>query len=442
MTDTRRHALYSNIIPASISGCFTFLISVTDGIIIGRGVSTAALGGVNIAVPFIFMYYALFAVVCAGGGTVAAVSAGKNDSDEAQNVFMHSLLLSILVGIGAAVIGSLFSEQISRLLGADQMYIGYASTYIYWLSAYVLFEAVSTCIQTFLRIDGYQKLITAIHIFGSVLNIVLDIVMVFVYHRGVFGAAFATGVAQLLKCVLFLALFLRKKGGFRFTRFSIKPKLLWEILYRGTPEALLEFGTVFTVASFNQVLLKHVGPIGVDAFAIVSYIASLATEMFFGVTVGLQPLLSVSYGKQDRDDIRYYTKGSIQYAVLLGAALMALCFALRRPLCVLFSAEGETLSYSVRHLWKFCAGMPFTGVASILSVYLYSTERTKQSIVYNVLRSFVVNVLVIRLFPLLFASDYIFFAYPAYQAVLIVIGLGITAIDKDSQRMKSRTDDR
>ena len=125
MADTRRHALYGNIIPASISGCFTFLISVTDGVIIGRGVSTAALGGVNIAVPFIFIYYALFAVVCAGGGTVAAVHMGKGDADGAQNVFMHSLFLSILIGIGIAVIGMLFSEQISRLLGADQTYIEY-----------------------------------------------------------------------------------------------------------------------------------------------------------------------------------------------------------------------------------------------------------------------------------------------------------------------------
>ena len=111
---------------------------------------------------------------------------------------------------------------------------------------------------------------------------------------------------------------------------------------------------------------------------------------------------------------------------------MALCFALRRPLCVLFGAEGETLSYSVRHLWEFCAGMPFTGVVSVLSAYLYSTERTKQSIVYNVLRSFVVNVLVIRLFPLLFAPDYIFFAYPALQLILIVIGACIAAIDATS----------
>ena len=430
MADTRRHALYGNIIPASISGCFTFLISVTDGVIIGRGVSTAALGGVNIAVPFIFIYFALFGIVCAGGGTVAAVHMGKGDADGAQNVFMHSLFLSILIGIGIAVIGMLFSEQISRLLGADQTYIEYSSTYIYWLSVFVIFEAVSTCIQTFLRIDGYQKSITAIHIFGSVLNIVLDIVMVFVYHRGVFGAAFATGISQMTKCLIFLTLFLRKKGSFRFSRFIIESKLFWEILYRGMPGALVQFDVVLTVASFNLVLLKYVGPIGVDSFAIISYIASLASEMFFGVTEGLQPLLAVSCGKQDRDDIRYYTKGSIQYAILLGAALMALCFALRRPLCVLFGAEGETLSYSVRHLWEFCAGMPFTGVVSILSVYMYSTERTKQSIVYNVLRSFVVNVFVIRLFPLLFAADYIFFSFPAYQAVLIVIGWGIVTMDK------------
>ena len=435
MTDTRKRALYSNIIPASISGCFTFLISVTDGIVIGQGISTAALGGVNIAVPFIFIYFALFGIVCAGGGTVAAVRLGKDDPDGAQSAFMHSLLLSILIGIVTAVIGLAFPGQISRLLGADQTYIGYSSTYIYWLSVFVFFEAVSNCIQTFLRIDGYQKSITAIHIFGTVVNIVLDIVMVFVCHKGVFGAAFATGISQLVKCLVFLVLFLGKKGSFRFTRFRIEPKLFWEILYRGTPGALVQFEIVLVVTSFNQVLLKYVGPIGVDSFAIISYIGSLATEMFFGVTDGVQPLLAVSHGKQDRDDIRYYTKGSIQYAILLGAALMALCFALRRPLCVLFGAEGETLSYSVRHLWEFCAGMPFTGVVSILSVYMYSTERTKQSIVYNVLRSFVVNVFVIRLFPLLFAADYIFFSFPAYQAVLIVIGWGIVTMDKTRSRL-------
>ena len=429
MKGTRRRALYGNIIPASISGCFTFLISVTDGVIIGRGVSTAALGGVNIAVPFIFIYFALFSIVSAGGGTVAAVRTGEGDPDGAQNAFMHSLLLSVLIGLGTAVIGLLLPEQISRLLGADQTYIGYASTYIFWLSAFVFFEAVSTCIQTFLRIDGYQKSITAIHIFGTVVNIVLDIVMVFVYHKGVFGAAFATGVSQLLKCILFLALFLWKKGGFRFSRFSIEPKLFWEILYRGTPGALVQFEVVLTVASFNKVLLKYVGPIGVDSFAIISYVASLATEIFFGVAEGLQPLLALSHGKRNKEDIRFYTKSAIRYSFLLGTGLLALCFALRRPVCMLFGAEGETLSYCVRHLWEFCAGMPFTGIVGVLSTYLYSTERTKQSIAYNFLRSFVVNELVIRLFPLLFAPDYLFFAYPALQLVLVAVGAGIMALD-------------
>ena len=77
-------SLFSYIFPA-LGGLFvTYLYNVVDGIFVGQGVGSAALGAVNIGVPFITFVVAIAAMFPMGGATVVAIRMGRGGQGRSQ----------------------------------------------------------------------------------------------------------------------------------------------------------------------------------------------------------------------------------------------------------------------------------------------------------------------------------------------------------------------
>ncbi len=92
-----------------------------DGIFVGQGVGSAALGAVNIGVPFITFAVAIVAMFPMGGATIIAIRMGRNDKDGANNAFMTALTLTALTAVILTVAGTVFSQQIVDLSGARKL---------------------------------------------------------------------------------------------------------------------------------------------------------------------------------------------------------------------------------------------------------------------------------------------------------------------------------
>ena len=425
ISENKLQVFLKNIIPAFIGSGFVYLLSVVDGIIIGQGAGTKALGAVNLAIPFIYITLAYILGVSSGGGTVASIQIGKGNSEEAQNAFMHSLLLSVCAGILIFVPGVLFAKQIASFLGANEIYLEMAAEYIYIWAAFALFQSISLTLQEFFRIDDSQMFVMILNGIGTAVNIVLDMVFIFKFHKGVFGAALASGISQLTMFTVGVVYFFIKKGKFRIRRFTVSKTMITEIFLKGIPTAISQFGTMVLVAAMNVVLLKYVGPVGVDSFAIISYVASFGVSCFIGTTMGVEPLLGKSYGEKNASKIKWYFKAGIIFNIICGAAMFLLFVILRKQVCLLFGASGEILKYASDNMWKICLGIPFDGITCMVSVYLYATEKTKEAIGFNVLKNLVISYAFITFLPALFGTEIIMFSFAIYQAVMVFIGIVI-----------------
>lgn len=88
-------SLFGYIFPA-MGGLFvTYLYNVVDGIFVGQGVGSAALGAVNIGVPFITFVVAIAAMFPYGGTTVAGIRMGRGDEAGANRAFMTAFSLTL-----------------------------------------------------------------------------------------------------------------------------------------------------------------------------------------------------------------------------------------------------------------------------------------------------------------------------------------------------------
>lgn len=423
MLSERNKTVFKNVAPAILSNACVFLFSVVDGIFVGNGCGIDALGAVNIALPFVLLAQALNSLACIGGVTVTAIRFGRGDKDGAQKAFMHSLTLSLCAGILITLLGCVFTVPVCRLLTTSENYYSMVKEYVFWWALFAIANSLSLNLQSFCRNDGSPALVAVTNVVSTVVNIFLDWLFVFPLQKGVFGAAVATGISQVVGLLVISTHFIFKKGQLRISKFKPQKSLFGKIALRGLPEAIAQFSTPVTTFCMNKTLATHYGDIGINAFAVISYLSSFTMSVFFGASEGMQPLFGQAYGAKENDDLKYYYRAG-QIISIFGSALCVAVFVIfPHVFCVLFGADDATISFAEIHMWEFCWGFIVGSMNTMLSAYFYSTKRSSQAIILNICRSIAINSLTIMLLPLVFGKSIVWHTFGIYEIITLVVGI-------------------
>ena len=147
--------------------------------------------------------------------------------------------------------------------------------------------------------------------------------------------------------------------------------------------------------------------------------ASFSVAIFFGTAEGLQPLFGRCYGAKNEADLKYYFRSGLTINFVGSVIIYILLLFAGEPVCVLFGADPGTLKFTVQSMPKYAWGFSVMALNTIISAYLYSTKRSVQAIIMNVLRSFVFNLSVILLLPELFGADAVWYTFGVYEAMVL-----------------------
>lgn len=188
---------------------------------------------------------------------------------------------------------------------------------------------------------------------------------------------------------------------------------------------IAQFATPVTTICMNHVLLSHIGGIGVNVYSIISYVASFTMSVLFGSSEGLQPLFGQCYGAKNETDLKYYLRAGMWISLIGSALIVVITSLFGHAVCALFGADAETLIYTVSSMPKYAWGFIIAGLNILISAYLYSTKRSKQAIVLNVMRSLVVNTIIIFALPAIFGDGIVWFCFGIYECVVLVIAVSL-----------------
>ena len=416
---SRSKDLIKYVVPTILSSVSYFLFTIIDGIFVGQGVGTNALGAVNIAFPFVMVVCASFMLTTIGGVTVVAIRLGRGDEKGANEAFMHSLTATVAVAAVLCLIGTLLTSLLCRLLGANDTFYQYVYDYIFWYSVFIIPSGLASAMHGFCRNDGSPILVSAAVIVGALCNIFGDWYLIFPMQMGLKGAAIATGVSQTVSLLVVLPHFILKRGRLRAGGFRPDAALFRKIALRGLPEFISQLATPTAIIATNYVLLAKIGDIGVNAFSIIGYVASFSVAIFFGTAEGLQPLFGRCYGAKNETDLKYYFRSGLIINFVGSVIIYILLLFAGEPVCVMFGADPETLKFTVQSMPKYAWGFSVMALNTIISAYLYSTKRSVQAIIMNVLRSFVFNLSVILLLPELFGADAVWHTFGVYESMVL-----------------------
>lgn len=423
MASSRNQNIIKYVIPTMLGSVCFFMFTIVDGIFVGHGVGTDALGAVNLVMPFVMVVNALFMLATIGGVTIVAIRLGKGDETGANQAFMHSITVAILISVVLCALGTLCTDTLCRLMGANDTFFEMTREYLFWYSVFIIPSGMSTALQGFCRNDGSPVLVSAAVVAGTVCNIFGDWLLIFPMQMGLAGAAIATGVSQTVTFLIVLSHFLRRQGVLRFSRYRADRALFGEVALRGLPECIAQFATPVTTLWMNSVLIAQIGDVAVNAYSIISYVASFSVAIFFGTAEGLQPLFGHCYGSKDEESLHYYFKAGILINFFGSVIINLLLLVVGDSVCQLFGADADTLQFTVQSMPLYAWGFIVMSFNTIISAYLYSTTRTKQAVIINTLRSLIVNTLVIRILPTVFGKGIIWFTFGIYEAIVLVVAV-------------------
>lgn len=212
--------------------------TIVDGIFVSKGVGELALAGVNIALPFINVLSGTAILLSMGTSTLCAFALGHGDHEKAEKIFTQTVVAIVAISAVITVAVSLFSEPLAVLLGAGPQTVGYSAQYLHMVCLFSVCFILSYCLEVMVKVDGAPQLAMFGVGISFLINVGLDYLFIMVFHWGVWGAALATGLAQLGSLIFFLIYFLSGKSNLRFRRFRFRLKDFRRILPLGIAELL------------------------------------------------------------------------------------------------------------------------------------------------------------------------------------------------------------
>ncbi len=137
-----------------------------------------------------------------------------------------------------------------------------------------------------------------------------------------------------------------------------------------------------------------------------------------------------AYGEANEKDLKFYFYASL-IINFIGSLLvnMALLFV-SAPVCKLFGISGDTLAFTLRVMPKYASGFVIMSLNMVISMYLYSTKRTKEALALNIFRGIVFASAAILLMPAIFGRESIWYAFAVYEAISLVLAIALVRLSE------------
>ncbi|MDP0488850.1 MAG: MATE family efflux transporter [Fusobacterium sp. JB020] len=398
---------YKFVIPSIGAMLVTGLYFVVDGIFVGRGVGTTGLAAVNIAIPFISLLTAVTMMVAMGGATLTSIEFGKKDYKKANNYFNLSLMIVFSFSLFMTLISVLFPVQLARFLGASKVLEEGTATYLKYYVIFGIFFCGSSILSVFVRNDNNPELALWGMITGAVTNVFLDWLLIFPLNMGLKGAAIASGLGQILACIVLLFHFVSGKGTLKISMPKINKKNLLDIIKIGRPEFITQMSQPVTILCYNYLAMKIFGDIGVSAFSVISYILVIVICVFTGLGQGIQPLISQSIGQNKKEKANYFFKKGIKLNILLSVIIYGIMLVFGKSIISIFNSDEALISIAYKCMSVYGISFIFASVNIVYTVYYLATKNTNYALIISGLRSFVLNSIFIFAVPLVLGKSFV-----------------------------------
>lgn len=384
-------------IPGLVSMAFSSIYMMADGMFVGKIIGSTALAAINLVFPIIMIIFAVGDMIAAGASVKIGIKLGEKKEEEASQIFSIALLLLLMINTIFMMISLLFAKDWIFFLIKDQQLadLSYRFAYVFILSLPLI--APLFALDNYLRLCGKTKMSMWINIAVSILNMILDAILIGSFKLGIEYAALATVISMFIGTLMSLYPFIMKKVTLRFKKPNVPFKEVLYIIYNGSSEFLSNISGSLMAILTNGFLLHYGGPVAVAAFSIVMYIDSLLSPLLFGMMDSIQPVISYNYGAKNYKRLTEFFKITCLVGWTISIVTTIIIFMFPDFLVGLFASKSEV---DISHMGKIALLLSapsylFNWFMMAVSSFLTGFEKATESIVIMLVDSVILPLLLI-----------------------------------------------
>lgn len=241
--------LVSYTIPLVLGNLFQLAYNIIDSMIAGRFIGPEALAATGMAAPVMNILVLGISGLCIGAGVLMSGFYGSKDDGLLKNELSTLLLSGSLLALVLSVLGLVFTRPLMRALNVPGEIMDLSVTYMRVVFIGVPFTYAYNALSQALKSVGDSKTPLAFLMASSVMNCVLDLILIGGLGFGVTCSAVTTTLSQILSAVLCFVHIRRK-----VPILSLGPRELR--IDRGLLRKTLSFGTVTALQQTVQPVAK------------------------------------------------------------------------------------------------------------------------------------------------------------------------------------------
>ena len=400
-------------VPLILTSLGQQMYGIVDAVIVGRGVGVGAFAALGACDWLNWMVLWSLQGLAQGFSSLVAQSFGAGDEDGLKRVTAMCARLGLLLGGAVTLIGVATAGPLLRLLGTPREILADASVYLRMIWGGSLIVLGYNLAAAVLRAAGDGRTPLTAMLTAGTANVLLDLLFVMVFRRGIAGAAAATLLSQLL-ALLYCLNVLRRTGRFRLSPGSRRwdGRIAGRLCRLGLPMAASSL-TVVAGGILAQTAINRCGTVFVAGCTAANKLHGLLDCSAVAIGFAAAAYIGQNLGAGRLDRIRAGAYRAALIALALGSAVMLGMFLFGRQIVGLFLAgdvpdAAEALGIAARYVFVMSAMLD---AAYIMNLYRYSLQGLGNTAVPLIsgLFEFGARVFVAFVFPRLMGPEGLFF---------------------------------
>ena len=383
-------------LPMVLSMLVNSLYNIIDSYFVAK-ISENAMTALSLVYPLQILINAVAVGLGIGLNTAASFYLGAQDHEKADDAASLGMVLSVIHGLVLTFICILIVPSFLHLFTQDEAVISYALTYSYIVFAFTIPITISIAMEKVFQAEGQMVITMTTMLCGCITNIILDPIFIFglgpVPEMGIAGAAWATGIGQIVPMMLYFIIYLKKPLPLRLRirKGMFDRKLCGRIYGVGIPAALNMALPSLMITALNGILASF-SAVYVLVLGIYYKLQTFIYLTANGIVQGIRPIAGYNYGAGEYKRVKnvFQTALALTAGVMLAGTIICMIFA--AWLMGLFTSNLETISAGCTALRIISIGFLVSSISVTASGLLEGLGQGTLSLIISFMRYLLVIV--------------------------------------------------
>jgi MATE family multidrug resistance protein len=343
-------------VPVALSQLGHISVGVADTLMAGQ-INKEALAAATVALSMFFPIFMLYIGFSYGFTPLISQAHGEQDNEKIVRIFKHAVMLNIIAGIFLTALLYYCMYLIPHLRQPADI-VEDATKFFSIIALSILPIIIFQIFKQFIEGMGHTKQAMIVSIGGNLLNIVLNVILLYGYWglpaMGLFGIAYATLISRIFMAVSMMVYFMYAKEYVVYRKMYKNIRFDWQTIFfvfKKSYPVGLQMSFESSAFSLSAILVGMFGTIQIAAHQIALNLASVTYMIATGIAAATTVRVGFEYGKKEKTELQ---KAGITALVLVSSFMiaMALMFALLRTMLPsLYTQDTEVIHITTILLW-------------------------------------------------------------------------------------------